>query len=143
VRIPPGADDGSELRVRGRGEPGPGGGPAGDLVIKTRVRPHPHFRRDGLDLRLRLPVTLDEAYNGGRVEVPTPDGPVEMKVPAHSQPGRQLRLKGKGVARDGRRGDLYVELEVRLPERADPALGEALRGAAPLYGRAVREGIRL
>jgi len=143
VRIPPGADDGSELRVRGRGTPGLGGGPPGDLVIRTRVRPHRHFKRDGLDLSLRLPVTLDEAYNGGRITVPTPSGPVEMKVPARSQPGRRLRLQGKGVERDGRKGDLYVELEVRLPELEDAALSEALRSSRGLYKQPLREGIEL
>lgn len=142
VRIPPGADDGSELRVRGR-IPAPAGAPPGDLVIRTRVRPHPHFRRDDLDLYLGLPVTLDEAYSGATVEVPTPDGPVQLKIPPRSQPGSKLRLKGKGVARGGKRGDLFVELDPRLPDESDEALAEALRAARPLYKRPVREGIRL
>jgi molecular chaperone DnaJ len=143
VRIPPGADDGSKLVVRGRGLPGAGGGPPGDLVVTTRVRPHPFFRRDGLDLHLRLPVTLDEAYAGARVEVPTPDGPVQLKIPPRSQAGTRLRLRGRGVARGGEKGDLYVELEVRVPEREDARLADALRAARGLYERPVREGIRL
>jgi molecular chaperone DnaJ len=142
VRIPPGADHGSELRVKGR-IPGAPGAPPGDLVIRTRVRPHPHFRRDGLDLTLHLPVTLDEAYAGASVEVPTPDGPVQLKVPPGSQPGTKLRLKGKGVARGGARGDLYVELDLRLPDQPDESLAEALRAARPLYRKPVREGIQL
>ena len=142
IRIPPGADDGSELRVRGR-IPGPAGAPPGDLVIRTVVRPHPYFRRDDLDLYLRLPVTLDEAYIGATVEVPTRDGPVNMKIPPRSQPGTRLRLKGKGVARGDERGDLFVELEPRLPDAPDDSLAEALRAARPLYKRPVREGIRL
>ena len=143
VRIPAGANDGDELRVRGRGTPGLGGAPPGDLIIRTRVRPHPFFRREGLDLFLKLPVTLDEAYNGGSVEVPTIDGSVQLKVPPRSQTGAKLRLRRKGVKRDGQRGDLYVELEPRIPDGEDKELGEALRGANRLYTRPVREGIRL
>lgn len=143
VRIPPGAEDGSDLVVQGRGAPGPGGGPPGDLVIRTRVRPHPHFRREGLDLLLRLPVTFEEAYNGASVEVPTPDGSVQMKVPPRSQSGARLRLRGKGVTRKDARGDLYVELDVRVPDREDAPLSEALRDAGRLYSRPVREGVRL
>ena len=143
VRISPGADDGTELRVRGKGELGTGGSPDGDLVVVTRVRPHPHFQRDGLDLTLQLPVTLDEAYCGARIDVPTPDGPVQMKVPPRSQPGTRLRLRGKGVERGKARGDLYVVLAVRLPEERDENLERALRDAAALYRRPVREGIEL
>jgi molecular chaperone DnaJ len=143
VRIPPGADDGSELRVRGRGTPGTGGGPPGDLVIVTRVRPHPYFRREGTDLHLRLPVRIDEAYLGASIEVPTPSGPVTMKVPALSQPGARLRLRGKGVTVGKEQGDLYVELDVRLPDREDAAFGEQLRAAQGLYQRSPREGISL
>jgi len=142
VRIPPGADNGTELRVRGR-IPGPPGAPPGDLVIRTRVRPHPHFRRDDLDLYLDLPVTLDEAYSGATVEAPTPDGPVKLKIPPRSQPGTRLRLKGKGVARGDARGDLFVDVDPRLPDETDAALAEALRGASKLYRKPVREGIEL
>jgi molecular chaperone DnaJ len=143
VRIPPGADDGSELRVRGKGESGVGGGLPGDLVVVARVRPHPHFRRDGLDLELRLPVTLDEAYAGARIDVPTPDGPVQMKVPPRSHCSTRLRLRGKGVERGKQRGDLYVVLEVRMPEEGSEELERALQSAASLYRRPVREGIGL
>lgn len=142
VRIPPGADDGSELRVRGR-VPGPPGAPPADLVIRTRVRPHPHFRREDLDLYLELPVTLDEAYSGATVEAPTPDGPVKLRIPPRSQPGTRLRLKGKGVARGEARGDLFVDVVPRLPDEVDESLAEALRSARPLYRRPVREGIAL
>jgi molecular chaperone DnaJ len=143
IRIPPGADNGGELRVPGRGTPGSGGGPPGDLLVRTRVRPHRHFRREGLDLTLHLPVTLAEAYHGATVDVPTPEGPVQMKVPPRSSSGLRLRVRGKGVEKDGRRGDLYVDLEVRTPEREDQRLGEALREAEQLYPRPVREGIEL
>jgi molecular chaperone DnaJ len=143
VRIPPGAEDGSRVVVKGRGEPGVGGGPPGDIVIETRVRPHPFFRRDGLDLELDLPVTLDEAYNGASVEVPTPDGPVKLRVPPRSQQRQRLRIRGKGVLRGGKQGDLYVNLDVRLPEKDDPELRAALEKARADYTKPVREGIRL
>jgi molecular chaperone DnaJ len=143
VRIPPGADNGSHLRVRGRGGSGLGGGERGDLIIETRLRPHPYFRRTGLDLELTLPVTLAEAYDGATVTVPTPSGEVEMKLPPGSQTGNRLRLRGKGIARGEERGDLVVLVEVRLPEQRDPQLSRALREAEKLYPDSVRRGIRL
>lgn len=143
VRIPPGADDGSELRVRGQGTPGLFGGAAGDLLIRTRVRSHPHFRREGLDLRLKLPITLIEAHRGANITVPTPTGPVQMKVPGRTQQGAQLRLKGKGVRRGDAVGDLYVELDVRMPDADDARLAEALAATEPFYTRDVREGVEL
>jgi curved DNA-binding protein len=141
VRIPKGAEDGSRLVVKGRGAPGPGNAPPGDLIIETRVRRHPHFRRDGLDLHLELPVTLDEAYNGAEVTVPTPDGSVKLRIPPGSQQRQELRLRAKGVTRGDRRGDLYVTLDVRLPDKDDAELAEAMRRAR--YGKPVREGISL
>lgn len=143
VRIPPGADTGSIIRLAGKGEPGPRGGPPGDLVIETEVRPHPRLRREDLDLYMTLPVTLDEAYNGGSVEVPTFDGPVLLKVPARSQSGAKLRLRGKGIKRKDTRGDLFVVLDVRMPDQADDALAECLRTATGLYSESVRKEIAL
>jgi len=143
VRIPKGAEDGSRLVVKGRGAPGSNKAPPGDLIIETRVREHPYFRRAGLDLHLDLPVTLDEAYNGSEVEVPTPDGPVKLRVPPRSQQGQELRLRGKGVTRGDRRGDLYVKLDVRLPENDDEELAKAAKHARNAYVKPVREGIRL
>lgn len=143
VRIPKGADTGSTLRVPGKGAPGRGGGPAGDLVLEMVVRDHPVLRRDGLDLHLRLPVTLAEAYAGGNVQVPTFDGPVMLKIPPRTQQGAKLRLRGKGVPKKDERGDMIVELDVRMPTRADDALTEALRAADALYDKPVREGLSL
>lgn len=142
VRIPAGADDGSRLRVSGRGVRG-ADGTRGDLVIETRVRPHPCFRRDGLELYLKLPITLEEAYAGASVEVPTPDGPVNLRIPPLSQSGAKLRLRGKGVARGRERGNLYVELDIKIPDREDERLKEAFRHANSAYSRPVRDGIRL
>jgi molecular chaperone DnaJ len=143
VRIPAGADDGSELRVRGKGAPGLYGGPPGDLIVQTRVRPHPYYRREGLDLYLKLPVTIAEAYQGGSISVPAPGGTVQMKVPPRSQQGTKLRLKGKGVHRGESRGDLYVELDVRMPDQDNAALSEALRAIEESYSRPVRSGVEL
>jgi len=143
VRIPPGADTGSVIRLPGRGSPGGRGGPPGDLVIETEILPHPVLRRDGLDLYLTLPVTLDEAYNGASVDVPTFDGTVVLKIPPRSQNHARLRLRGKGIERKATRGDLFVELDVRMPDRADDALAAALRASKDAYGKPVREGLTL
>ncbi len=139
LRIPPGADNGSVIRLSGKGAPGQRGGPAGDLVIETEVQSHRFFHRDGLDLSLTLPVTLDEAYNGGAVEVPTFDGPVMLKIPPRSQTGARLRLRGKGIPRKDTRGDLYAILDVRMPDKADDALAAALKASADAYSAPVRQ----
>jgi curved DNA-binding protein len=143
VRIPPGADDGSIIRIAGKGAPAARGGPPGDLIIETKVRPHPQLRREGLDLYLTLPVTLDEAYNGGSIEIPTFDGPVLLKVPSRSQTGAKLRLRGKGIQRKDERGDLFAVLDVRLPDRADEALAAALRASADAYSTPIRTAVTL
>lgn len=143
VRIPKGADTGSTLRVAGKGSPGRNGGPAGDLLIETIVRPHPRLRREGLDLYLTLPVTLAEAYNGASIDVPTFEGPVVLKVPPRTQTHAKLRLRGKGVPRRDERGDLIVELDVRMPDRADEVLAAALDASSQLYTKPVREGLAL
>ena len=143
VRIPKGADTGSVLRVPGKGAPGRNGGPAGDLLIETIVRPHPVLRREDLDLYMTLPVTLDEAYNGASVDVPTFEGPVALKIPPRTQQRAKLRLRGKGVSKREQRGDLIVELEVRMPDRADDALAGAMKATASLYTKPVREGLAL
>jgi curved DNA-binding protein len=116
VRIPPGAADGSRIRIPGQGGPSPNGGPRGDLVLTVHVTPHPHFRREGDDLHLDLPITLAEAYHGSKVHVPTPEAAVNLKVPEGAQSGQVVRLRGKGVARKGRpAGDLYVHFLIQIP----------------------------
>jgi curved DNA-binding protein len=120
VRIPAGANEGSRVRIPGQGGPSPGGGPRGDLVLTVHVTPHPHFRREGDDLHLDLPVTLAEAYHGAKVRVPTVDASVNLKVPEGTQSGQVVRLRGKGVARKGRTaGDLYVHFMVQIPAERD------------------------
>ena len=143
VRIPPGADTGSIIRIAGKGAPGPRGGPPGDLVIETEVNPHPLLRRDNLDLYLTLPITLDEAYNGGSIEVPTFDGPVMLKIPPRSQSGAKLRLRGKGIQRKDTRGDLFAVLDVRMPDRPDDALAAALRSSTDAYSAPIRKELAL
>ena len=143
VRIPRGADNGSVIRLKGKGAKAPNGGPAGDLVIETRIKPHPLVRRDGLNLYMKIPVTLDEAYNGSSIEIPTFDGQVKLQIPAQSQNGSKLRLKGKGIERKSKRGDLYVELEVQLPDKGDEALADAIKKSRQAYSKPVRGGLTL
>ena len=135
VRVPRGAADGTRMRLGGQGMPASDGGPPGDLYLVVHVRPHPFFTRDEGDLFVDVPVTLPELVLGASLEVPTPDGPVVMKVPARSANGRKLRLRGKGgYGRGGReRGDLYVRLALELPDTADPALEELAREMESLY----------
>ncbi|MCB9712717.1 MAG: DnaJ domain-containing protein [Myxococcales bacterium] len=128
VKVPQGVPDGGKLRLRGQGGPGQ---PNGDVILTIRVKPHDHLRRDGQHLHLRLPVTAYEAYRGGPIEnVPTPWGPVTLKLPKGAQNGQKLRLRGKGVQIPGREpGDLYVTLDVRMPDAGDDALLAALEKA--------------
>ena len=122
MRIPPGAADGSRVRIAGQGGASPNGGARGDLVLTIHVAPHPFFRREGDDLHLDVPVTLAEAYRGAKVKVPTVDGSVTLKVPEGTQSGTTVRLRGKGVARKGRPGgDLYVHFQVRIPTSSPEA----------------------
>jgi molecular chaperone DnaJ len=145
VKIPKGVPDGGKIRLGGKGEPGIHGGPAGDLILTVNVRPHPKLRREGSDLYLTVPITVPEAVEGGPVEVPTLDGSVRLTVPPGSQSGQRLRLKGKGAPqpRGQGRGDLYVELSVRVPESIDPSAKEAVEKLAPLYEKDVRADLTL
>jgi DnaJ-class molecular chaperone len=122
LNIPAGTDDGSLLRLKGKGRPGREGGPAGDALVEIAVRPHPFFRREGRDIVLELPITLDEAVVGGKVEVPTAGGRVTMTVPKGSSSGDTLRLKGKGVRGKGAAGDQRVVLKIVSPPTVDEEL---------------------
>jgi curved DNA-binding protein len=141
VRVPPGAGEGDKVRVPGHGAPSMMGGPPGDLVITVRVNPHPFFERDGLDLYLNLPITVGEAHRGAKVRVPTPDGPVTLSVPKHAQSGQEARLKGKGVKRAGKQGDLYVRFLVKLPAQDSDAIDEAVTTLENAMTGDVRDGI--
>jgi DnaJ-class molecular chaperone len=121
VKIPAGLKDGQQIRLKGRGGAGRKGGPPGDVMIQVQVAPHPFFTREGNDLRMELPITLQEAVLGGKVPVPTLTGTVSLSVPAGSNTGATLRLKGKGIPA-AQPGDLYVTLVVALPDKPDDAL---------------------
>jgi len=123
VKIPAGIADGQQVRLRGQGMAGPGG--AGDVLITVSVAKHPTFTLDGADVRLDLPITLDEATLGAKVRVPTLDRPVEITIPPWTSGGRTFRLKGKGFPAKEGRGDLLATVRIALPERSDPDL-EAL-----------------
>lgn len=148
IRIPPGVDSGSKMRLRGQGNPGMGG-ENGDLIVELTVASHPHFQRNGNNLEVRLPITLSEAVSGATIDVPTPAGTVALKVPAGSSSGQKLRVKGQGV-RDskGNVGDLYVELQIKLPSKLrDPSnvpagLKEAAELIDSLYDQPLRADLR-
>lgn len=145
VHIPAGVDTGSRVRVAGKGGPGRAGGPPGDLYIVIGVRPHPLLERRGNDLYLDVPVTLGEAALGASINVPTPDGALRVKVPAASQSGRLLRIRGHGVPalRGGERGDLYIRVMIHVPADDSERVREAIRTVESAYGTDPRSGLRL
>jgi DnaJ-class molecular chaperone len=116
IKIPAGIDDGKRIRVRGQGEPGEGGGPAGDILVTIHVSAHPYFRRQGSRLDVRVPVTLAEAAEGAKIDVPTPWGTIALSIPPGTSSGKRLRVKGHGVRpKNGEAGDLFAEIQVVLP----------------------------
>ena len=137
ARIPPGAADGTRLRLSGQGARR--GQHVGDLVLEIKVKAHAHFKREGQDIHLACPITIDEGVLGAKIEVPTLEGRATVNVPPGTSSGLKLRLRGKGIAKpDGTRGDQYVELQIvvpkSLPERAR-RLVEELRTIAPYNPR--------
>jgi DnaJ-class molecular chaperone len=124
VKIPAGVVEGQQIRLRGQGESAQGH-PPGDLLITINIAPHPHFKVDGADLRIDLPITLYEAVLGGKVRVPTLGNAVELSVPKNTSSGRTFRLKGKGLPKAGSTGDLFVTIRIMLPDGNDAEL-EAL-----------------
>lgn len=121
LKLPAGVEEGTQMRLKGKGEQGPGG--PGDALVTITIEPHPFFRREGMDVRIDLPVTLDEALNGAKVKVPTVDGAVMLTVAPGSGSGKVLRLKGKGFhTKGGGRGDQLVTLQVDLPEHDEDLL---------------------
>src|SRR5581483_2192185 len=135
VRIPAGVASGSRVRVPGHGNAGTHGAPPGDLYFITEVKPHPYFERQGDDLYIRVPITVSEAALGAKVEVPTLDGRSLLRVPPGTSSGQKLRLREKGVPsarQPGKRGDLYVELQVVVPKPIDERVRNLLRELARL-----------
>jgi DnaJ-class molecular chaperone len=128
VKIPRGTEDGQTLRLRGKGAPGFGDGPAGDALITVFVGLHPLFNREGNDILLTLPITIDEAILGGKVKVPTIDGPVSLAILQGASSGKILRLRGRGIERAGQKnkGDQRVELKIMVPPDPDESLRDYL-----------------
>jgi molecular chaperone DnaJ len=127
VKIPAGVADGQKIRLRGRGRPSPDGGESGDVVVQIAVRPHPVFTREGLNLRVVVPVTFTEAALGATIEVPTLSGDtVKLRVAPGTPSGRVLRVKGRGVTTAKGTGDLLAELQIAVPAHLDDAAREAL-----------------
>jgi molecular chaperone DnaJ len=140
VKIPAGAKTGTRIRLKGKGTPGSDGGPPGDLFVVVDVEPSPLFQRRGSDLVLDVPVTFAEAALGASVQIPTPDGPVSLKVPAGTESGKLLRVTGRGAPRlkGNGRGDLLARLKVTVPTKLSKAEREALES----YDKVSRENPR-
>ena len=137
VTIPAGIDDESQIRLSGEGEVGPNGGPPGNLYIVVHVEPHRYFRRQGNDLLLDLSINVAQAALGDEIEVPTPDGPAKLKIPAGTQTSRTVRLRGKGVPHlnGGGRGDLQVRLRVQTPTDLTDEQRRLLKQLAATFDR--------
>jgi molecular chaperone DnaJ len=144
VRIPPGVDTGSRVRVPGKGNAGAHGGQPGDLFILTDVEPHPYFERKGDNFYVKVPISVTEAALGSKVEVPTIDGPTTIRIPPGTQGGQRLRIRGKGAPslRANQRGDQFVEIEIRVPRVADERSKEILRELGRLNPADLRSELR-
>jgi len=145
VHIPAGVDNGSRVRVGGKGRAGRNGGPNGDLYIVTNVGPHPFFRRIGDNIHCTVPITVSEAALGSRIDVPTIDGSASVKIPPGTASGQKFRLRGKGapLLRGSGRGDQYVEVQIVTPRANDEKSRQLLRELGALTpGEEVRRGIR-
>jgi DnaJ-class molecular chaperone len=130
LNVPSGVVEGQMLRLKGKGQPGFNGGPAGDALVEVRIRPHATFKRTGDDVALDVPLTLDEAVLGSKIEIPTLTGRVHLTIPPGTSSGKVFRLKGKGIvnATAGLTGDQLVTVRIVLPETIDGELSEFLRG---------------
>lgn len=144
VGIPPGVADGDKVRVPGKGDAGARGGGPGDLYVAVRVEPHPLFRRDGDDLHMVVPIGIHEAALGARIDIPVPDGSARLRVPPGTQSGQRFRLRERGApsTRDGRRGDLIVEVRLMLPKVLDERSKELLREFGRINGEHARDELR-
>jgi molecular chaperone DnaJ len=135
IRIKPGTRDGQRIRIAGKGNAGPHGGPTGDLYVIVRVEDHPIFHREGDNIYLTVPVGCSEAALGAKIEVPTIDGRTQLKIPPGTQCGQKLRLRGKGVpsaTKEGVRGDEIVDVKITVPMPRDERTKELFREIAKL-----------
>ena len=142
VKIPAGIDDGQTLNLRGKGNAGLDGGPAGDLLITVFVKPHPFFERDGNSVLMEMPVSFAQAALGAEIEVPTIDGRVKLTIPEGTQPGSVFRLRGKGIPylqSKGGRGDQFVTITVTVPKNMTAEQKERLHAYAESMNEAVSE----
>ena len=140
VKVPAGVQEGKKIRLRGQGHSQ--GGQAGDLLLLVHIAPHPCFKMNGADLELRLPITVGEAAAGAKVDVPTPGGTVTLTIPSGSQSGKRLRVKGQGVrSTSGSAGDLYIELQIKIPTKLSDDSIAKFQSLDPQYGTPVRSEI--
>lgn len=145
ARIPPGVDEGSRIRLAGKGAARAPGGAVGDLYLVVHIRPHAQLERKGRDLFLNVPITVGEALSGATINVPTPTGEVKVKIPPGSQSGKQLRLKGKGVPdpKGQQDGDFYVKLLIQIPEESSERARRAIDLLETCYDENPRKHLRL
>jgi len=141
VNLPAGIASGARIRVAGKGHAGVRGAPSGDLYVDVAVEPHPLFARVGDDLHIVVPVAIDEAGLGARIDVPTPDGSARLRIPPGTQTGQRFRLRERGMpsVRGGPRGDVLVEVQLMLPRILDERSKDLLREFGRLNGESVRE----
>lgn len=138
VKIPAGVTDGQQIRLPGQGKPTADG--AGDALVTVSVSDHPFFQLDGKDILLELPIRVDEAVLGGKVQIPTLDGKVALAIPKNASSGKKLRLKGRGYGPEGGRGDQYITLKIMLPDQPDEKLEKMMEEYARNGGYTVRDG---
>ncbi len=143
VKIPAGIEDGTKLRIKGKGSPGPYGGQPGDLYVIVHVKPHPYFKREGFDIHTEVPITLEEAYCGAEIDIPTIYGTVKVKVPPRTQNNQIFRLKGKGLEnpKTGLKGDHYYKIKVVLPDKESELAKELIKRLSEYYSLPVRAGL--
>ncbi|MCA9136393.1 MAG: DnaJ domain-containing protein [Planctomycetales bacterium] len=142
VTIPPGVAEGAKMRLREQGAPSPNGGERGDLILVIKTSPHPHFRRNGQNLELTLPVSFAEAALGTSVDVPTPNGVVKLNIPAGTNGGAKLRLKGQGiVSKTAPAGDLIAQIQIKVPQHIDEESRKLLEQFAAKNPQSLRDDL--
>ena len=139
IKVPAGIKNGQVIRLSGQGGPGLGAAPKGDALVEIRIAPHPYYRREGDDIHLELPISIDEAILGGDIQVPTPRGKLTVRIPRNSSSGRRLRLKEKGVKTAKNTGHMYVTLKIMAPEQRDLELERAIKEWSGGNGQKLRE----